>query len=612
MKAPLPPLTEEQQAVVDAQEGRIAVCACPGSGKTRTVVDRFLMRTRTASSRRGIAVLSFSRVAAKEIRNRCRQEGLDQLLCFPHFVGTLDGFVGRFIFRPVMQASSRRPVDTVESWDAIDAVVHVAGVRSQGVPLSAFLPDIERVRLEKTRIGAAMQGLLKAAIENPAPWERSASKYIERLNHKGLYSSEQVRFEALRILKNQDYSQNLCQILASRFEEIIIDEAQDCDEAQIALIESLSRFGVRRVFVADPEQAIFEFRQARPELLTHTTRNDKRLELTGNRRSTPAICKLANSMRGTSYTPMVPTGDLRESRIPILILPFPGKTAEGAEAAFRLAAQAVGVLPGDVLLVAHSRSLAFRTAGFGDADDQKVLPAVKLVNAAVGVMSGLLPGPDRQKALTLAEETLLRRLGLPKSDTQTSTLCKDAGIQPRWLKAAAFGLLRKLDLRAYAQEKATTGEAFTWVREELQSISPPGEMTWKLSVRQMFPSRSAEEEKPIVLPGRGKSQSAETTTFVSTIHGVKGSEKDSVLVVLSPTRVDELMTAWEQRRDVEAKRVAYVAMTRAKQLLGIAIPSRATDRLLRILKEHKVDHQVHSVSPISGKAPGTRSGGGKK
>ncbi|MCX4578936.1 UvrD-helicase domain-containing protein [Streptomyces sp. NBC_01571] len=62
-------LTDDQQALVDAQDSLFAA-ACPGAGKTRAMVARFLKRT-AEEGRRGIALISFTNAAVDEVRRRC-------------------------------------------------------------------------------------------------------------------------------------------------------------------------------------------------------------------------------------------------------------------------------------------------------------------------------------------------------------------------------------------------------------------------------------------------------------------------------------------------------------------------------------------------------------
>jgi DNA helicase-2/ATP-dependent DNA helicase PcrA len=90
------PLTPEQQRALDSDARITVVTAGPGSGKTRLFVEavqKYLQDWK--SHRAGLAALSFTNVAQKEIAAR-----IGGHLGAPHFVGTLDSFMLRFVVRP--------------------------------------------------------------------------------------------------------------------------------------------------------------------------------------------------------------------------------------------------------------------------------------------------------------------------------------------------------------------------------------------------------------------------------------------------------------------------------------------------------------------------------
>src|SRR5436309_3251629 len=75
LRAPLPPvevprLDPSQQAVVDHAGGPLLVLAGPGTGKTTTLVEAVVERVARGASPDEILVLTFSRKAADELRER--------------------------------------------------------------------------------------------------------------------------------------------------------------------------------------------------------------------------------------------------------------------------------------------------------------------------------------------------------------------------------------------------------------------------------------------------------------------------------------------------------------------------------------------------------------
>ncbi|MER7332945.1 MULTISPECIES: UvrD-helicase domain-containing protein [unclassified Micromonospora] len=84
----------QQDAVVAATAPR-AVVACPGAGKTRTIVNRHCATPRNQPI--GRAITSFTKVAAAQLRSRAHELGRPDLLQHPHAIMTLDGFFWRFL-----------------------------------------------------------------------------------------------------------------------------------------------------------------------------------------------------------------------------------------------------------------------------------------------------------------------------------------------------------------------------------------------------------------------------------------------------------------------------------------------------------------------------------
>lgn len=89
--------TPEQKAVLERKDARVRlVRSCPGSGKTWLVAEVIRRELSTwLDDIKGIAGLSFTRVGGDEIRKAAGRE-----LGHPHFVGTIDAFLFRYVIRP--------------------------------------------------------------------------------------------------------------------------------------------------------------------------------------------------------------------------------------------------------------------------------------------------------------------------------------------------------------------------------------------------------------------------------------------------------------------------------------------------------------------------------
>lgn len=100
-----------------------------------------------------------------------------------------------------------------------------------------------------------------------------AKRYQAKKQEKNLVDFNDLEHYALEILLKQEEDKRIpsdaADELSKQFEEILVDEYQDSNDVQEALISSISRerFGTPNVFmVGDVKQSIYQFRLARPQL----------------------------------------------------------------------------------------------------------------------------------------------------------------------------------------------------------------------------------------------------------------------------------------------------------------------------------------------------------
>ena len=86
-----------------------------------------------------------------------------------------------------------------------------------------------------------------------------------------------------------------CQYWQNEMEYIMLDEAQDCNRSDGTIVETLQGIHHDLFIVGDPDQAIYEWRGARPKMFIEF-QNDKTIVLDQNYRSTSPILNVANSV----------------------------------------------------------------------------------------------------------------------------------------------------------------------------------------------------------------------------------------------------------------------------------------------------------------------------
>ncbi|MET8241767.1 UvrD-helicase domain-containing protein [Streptomyces sp. NPDC005078] len=215
--------SQQEQAI--HAEAPLFVRACPGAGKTRTLVDRHC-NTPTDLRRSGRALLSVTNVAADELRERCKDEvNRTDLTAFPHYIGTFDSFLWRYLVRPHLPAIP--PWQHVVSWDHIPAAL----VGPRNVPLSAFEFHYDPATGQTSARWPKAAKYLYNSPMTEGDYLARAKATRERLwQTSGYMTGLEVRIAAL-----EHASDAACtELLRHRFFEIVVDEAQDCAVASSA------------------------------------------------------------------------------------------------------------------------------------------------------------------------------------------------------------------------------------------------------------------------------------------------------------------------------------------------------------------------------------------
>lgn len=584
----------DQQRAVDIP-APLYIQACPGAGKTRVIVERHLSSERSGT-RRGRAAVSFTNVACDEIHRRCREAGQPDLAAFPNFVGTIDTFLWRYLVRPFL--SSDRMWHRIDSWDRIDATVVVNGTHPHTIRLDDFQwsrdPDstqcsaqlLPRRRNMKTYQSLSKQDLLPAAAT-------AAVRRRDALAKQGHVTGHEIRIRALRQLR-QD-GRNATNLLSARFDEIIVDEAQDCSALDLAILAELREAKVPLVFVCDPDQAIYEFRGALPDNVRHFGESlGNQVTLAGNWRSSSAICGLASTLRAgaTARPPDHTVGPHHDEATGILLIQTVGSQPEQALVAFNTYADTMAIAPERRLVLAHAAS-KLPNITHTTASVQPENPSARVAWATTIINTASSSTSLRSNAYEILQRTLLR-FWYTDDDTSIRTvaeICDDLELDQWRLRRLAAQL-------ANALANVDDGTFTSWcstANTTMKCLPPRPGMTRKSASGSLRAGNLA-NSTPRVAGGVPKSRVA-SMTRASVVHQVKGEEEDAVLVIVpSDDRTDALVDAWTSgvhpAELAESLRVLYVAATRARRFLAIALPNDSSNRVAALLKEREVPFEV--------------------
>ncbi len=568
--------TPEQTAVIQHNDSAF-VAACPGAGKTRVIVERARLLLGGDCAGKGIAFLSFTNAAVSQLVQRLRDGALLPSPVFPHFVGTFDSFVWQFVVSPFGVPGCDRPPRLIP--DIGDFHVRPSD-RLQGLPFDCFELDGAMIAEEAKYNGydaSANPGLTKA-------YESTARALRVRLSERGELDFAAARSLAIKRLSTGGLADRLRAAIAARFCEVIVDEAQDCNPADLTIIDWLRSAGIVTKVICDPHQAIYGFRGGVTEHLLEfgsTYDAGNRLPLSGNFRSSKPICQAIVALRpSTARTPVdQAVGCWAEVMTPVHLLSYTGNGAPAAVGeAFRalLAAEAIDVAQAPV--VASAWNSAKRAVG-QPGDDARQTLTIQLASAVTAFHFNFEAG-NRSEALRSVHEVLLKveaRLG---DSTYHQYLAEDADEAESW-RPRVITLVRQL---RYGPEALADPQAWLDRARELLGPSIPKDGP---TIKQLLRWTDDLPEALAVAPT--------SCPPASSIHAVKGREFPAVCVVMvtktAKSIVDYLTTGLPDTATEDARKV-YVGASRAQRLLAIAVPRSQVDRLRAHLEKWGAPVQV--------------------
>ncbi|MFP6601338.1 MAG: UvrD-helicase domain-containing protein [Pirellulaceae bacterium] len=285
-------LTTAQQEAVQHVDGPLLMLAGPGSGKTRVVTHRIAYLLHQGISPRNILALTFTNKAANEMRIR-----LERLAGHPSvWMGTFHGFCARFLRRYASLAGLAENYSILDAGDARKAFKQ-ALVDSK-VELTYCSPESVA-----TAISWAKSSLISPEDYQARPGNPTGAIVEEVYPHyqRALRASNAVDFDDLLMYTAQLLRDNaeLRQELDERYRYIMVDEYQDTNMAQYAIIRALSQDVPNLAVTGDPDQSIYGWRGADLSNILEFERdfpNVQVVRLEQNYRSTPNILQVADAL----------------------------------------------------------------------------------------------------------------------------------------------------------------------------------------------------------------------------------------------------------------------------------------------------------------------------
>ncbi|MER6200302.1 ATP-dependent DNA helicase [Streptomyces sp. NPDC001586] len=263
-----PVLDAAQRAVVDHTGGPLLVLAGPGTGKTTTLVEAVTARVEAGADPARILILTFSRKAAVELRDRAalRLGGAraPQATTFHSFCyGLVRAHQDTDLFADPLRLLSG-PEQDVMVRTLLEGQRRIRSIRwpddlRAALTTRGFADEVRAVLARARELGLGPQALSSFADRIGRPdWKAAAaflSEYLDVLDLQGTLDYAELLHRAVLLAEGTP-------ALASAYDAIFVDEYQDTDASQLRLLRALTGRGGTLVAFGDPDQSIYAFRGA--------------------------------------------------------------------------------------------------------------------------------------------------------------------------------------------------------------------------------------------------------------------------------------------------------------------------------------------------------------
>lgn len=298
-------LTPEQQAVVNHRDGHAKVIAVAGAGKTTTLTHFIAARLREGVDPRRMLVVMYNKAAQVDFSSKLErllpQQARPEIRTF-HSLGLR--IYQRLIQQGYLPAFAGKPLSDGE----MDGVVW--RLLQQHAPDAGTAQDILSQRKKWVEPAMAFIDLVKSSLRSPSDilheqrLPPQCAFFLPVFHAFEQWRKQQQRisyadmlYEPVHCLQQHP---ELAQQFGGHMHWLLVDEYQDINDIQHALLTLLHGGRGNMLVIGDPDQTIYEFRGSRPEFIVsqfdQQWPNVHRYELPHTFRYGHALSLLANHL----------------------------------------------------------------------------------------------------------------------------------------------------------------------------------------------------------------------------------------------------------------------------------------------------------------------------
>ena len=293
-------LDQQQRAAVMSDAAPLAIVAAAGSGKTRVLTRRIARRLADGSAdARHVLAITFTRDAAGELRKRLRRLDIAE----PIETGTFHAIALRLLRDRAIANDTAAPAVANDRFRLAREAISDAHMRFDAAGALADLDWARARRVHRNDFSSANREVRRKPNLNPDQFAKFVAAYDTVKRRRGVVDFDDLLEHLLAAMVNDP---QFAAAVQWRFRHLFVDEAQDLNPLQFALLDQWRGGRPDICLVGDPRQAIYGWNGADPTLLDSIEQHLPGitiLRLTGNYRCSPQVVRAGSAALSTIAMP---------------------------------------------------------------------------------------------------------------------------------------------------------------------------------------------------------------------------------------------------------------------------------------------------------------------